>query len=129
MVQLFYIAFGGSIGASARYLSIKVIEKLIHSNFPLGVLLVNVLGSFMISYIFFLYEEYFLPNNIKSMISVGFLGAFTTFSTYSMETFVMFKNGSIKMGIANIILNNGLCLGVTLLGLYCALITNKLIHK
>lgn len=121
MQQVLFVGFGGAFGAVSRYLINMLIEKLITTQFPLGVLFVNVLGSFLISILFFIGEDSYVPEHLKTMLSVGFIGAFTTFSTYSLQSFELFRMGNIKLGILNLALNNGLCILFTLLGMMCAL--------
>ena len=92
--QILVIMFGGSLGAAARYmLAIKVTEKF-GTNYPYGTLTINVIGSFAMGLLaILLVERFALDPLIKLGIFVGFLGAFTTFSTFSIETFSLFEQG------------------------------------
>ena len=94
LAQISVIMLGGAFGAAARYLvTIKVTEKLGNS-FPFGTLSVNVIGSFVMGLLaIFLVERFELEPLLKLGIFVGFLGAFTTFSTFSMDALSLFEQG------------------------------------
>ncbi len=125
MKHLFAIALGGSIGAVFRYLVSKNIQTIYNQILPLGTLSVNVIGSFLIGFLFFLFDTVIVSRDIRSFITIGFLGAFTTFSTYSLETINLFKDGEIKLGISNLVLNNLLCFIMVFFGM----ITSRLVIK
>ena len=90
--QILIVMFGGAFGAAARFiLSTKVTEKY-GSAFPYGTLTVNVIGSFIMGLLaILLVERLALDPLLKLGVFVGFLGAFTTFSTFSMETLNLFE--------------------------------------
>ena len=94
LLQILVIMFGGALGAAARYiLAIKVSEKF-GTNYPFGTLSINVIGSFAMGLLaILLVERFALDPLIKLGIFVGFLGAFTTFSTFSIETLSLFEQG------------------------------------
>ena len=94
IAQVSVIIFGGGLGALARFLlSTKITEKL-GSDFPYGTLTVNVLGSFVMGFLaILLVERMELDPLLRLGIFVGFLGAFTTFSTFSMETMNLLVQG------------------------------------
>jgi CrcB protein len=86
MKQVIWIAFGGAIGAILRYLTAVGINLLMPLNFPLGTLVVNILGCFIIGIVFASLNQ--LPNfesTLKPFLVIGILGGFTTFSSYAME--------------------------------------------
>jgi CrcB protein len=93
MYQLVFIAIGGSVGAVARYLVSKGVYMLSLGIFPYGTLAVNTIGAFLIGFLFSLFNNVVIPVHYKSMITVGFLGAFTTFSTYSLESVHLVMGG------------------------------------
>jgi len=97
---------GGAFGAAARFLmSAKVNEKLGNA-FPFGTLSVNVLGSFLMGLLaIILVERLNLDPLLKLGILVGFLGAFTTFSTFSMDTLALFEQGHHWRAMTNMFIN------------------------
>ena len=101
--QLLVIMLGGGLGATARFLvSTKISEKLGNS-FPYGTLTVNMIGSFVMGLLaIILVERMQLDPLYRLGIFVGFLGAFTTFSTFSMETLNLFDQGMPMRALLNI---------------------------
>ncbi|WP_019530102.1 fluoride efflux transporter CrcB [Dasania marina] len=94
MKQLLFIALGGAGGAVCRYGLVNLVNQLHHSKFPLGTFSVNVIGSFVIGVMYVLIAERLsLSPDWRSIIIVGFLGAFTTFSTFSLEAITLLENG------------------------------------
>lgn len=95
------IGLGGALGAMARYaLSTFIYQKYLHT-FPWGIFIVNVLGCFLVGMAYVLGTDYFsISPNIRLFIMVGFLGAFTTFSTFSLETLHLLKDGHIKIALS-----------------------------
>ena len=117
MQQIIYIAIGGSVGAVSRYLISKGINILSAGIFPYGTLAVNIAGAFLIGFLFSFFNDIVIPVHYKSMITVGFLGAFTTFSTYSLESVNLFMSGEYKIAALNILLNNFLSLAAVMGGI------------
>ena len=100
--QLLVIMLGGAVGAAARFIvSTKITEKLGNS-FPYGTLTVNMVGSFVMGLLaIILVERMQLDPLYRLGIFVGFLGAFTTFSTFSMETLNLFNEGMPMRALLN----------------------------
>lgn len=100
--QMSVIMLGGAMGALTRFIvSEKITEKL-DSSFPYGTLTVNVLGSFVMGFLaIVLVERMGLDPLLRLGIFVGFLGAFTTFSTFSMETLNLFEQGMHFKAVVN----------------------------
>ena len=88
------IAFGGALGAVSRYWLTVSIERFNGTGFPLGTFMVNLLGSFLIGllYIFFA-EKLSVADQWRPVIITGFLGAMTTFSTFSLDALLLFQQG------------------------------------
>jgi len=110
---------GGALGALARYLlSTKVTEKFGNA-FPYGTLSVNVIGSFAMGLLaILLVERFALDPLVKLGVFVGFLGAFTTFSTFSMDTLNLFEQGNNVRAISNMLISVILSIFAVWLGVF-----------
>lgn len=117
MKEILFIALGGGIGAPLRFLISKNINILSGGSFPYGTLAVNVAGSFVIGFLFSLFSNVVIGGNYKALLTIGFLGAFTTFSTYSLETVNLFIDGEYRYAILSMVLNNVLALAGVFLGI------------
>ena len=118
MQQLLAIAGGGAVGAVLRFLASSHVYRILGRDFPYGTLVVNVLGSFLMGLLFILMvERAALSGEWRSIILVGFLGAFTTFSTFSIETVNLLEAGELSRAGLNVLLSVILCLSATWLGL------------
>ncbi len=96
MVTLFAIALGGALGSLARYGLTIYCEYLLGSEFPYGIFVANILGSLLMGVCFVvLVEKTILPEVWRSIAMVGFLGAFTTFSTFSLQTIGLLTEGRL----------------------------------
>ena len=101
MKYLLFIALGGASGAVARYLLAGWAHGLWEGRLPVGTLLVNVLGSFAIGIVYvLLVEKQMIHQDWRGVLMVGFLGAFTTFSTFSLETITLVKGDAKSVSIA-----------------------------
>lgn len=108
---LVFIAAGGAFGAVSRYATSLGVYSLLGRNFPYGTLFVNVAGSFLMGVLsIMLLERFNLGPEWRAAILVGFLGSFTTFSTFSIETLNLFELGDINRAVLNMILSLILCL-------------------
>ncbi len=118
MMQLISIAIGGALGALCRYGMSNGIHALLGRGFPYGTLSVNLLGSIIMgtTYIMML-ERMDISPEWRAGITIGLLGAFTTFSTFSIETLNLLEAGeSLKAGL-NILLSVSLCISGCWLGM------------
>lgn len=121
MKALLLVFLGGGLGSVCRFL----VGKLIHSNYPISTLLVNILGSLLIGFIVaYFYKNQAQHQNLVLFLATGFCGGFTTFSAFALENFNLLKNenytlffgytfGSIVLGILAVML--GIWLAKTLL--------------
>jgi CrcB protein len=109
-VKYIFIAFGGALGALCRYLSSNFINKILNIYFPAGTLTVNIAGSLLIGFLFSVFETRGVPAEFRLFLMTGFLGAYTTFSTYSLETVHYLLDGNIKLAVINIFVSNIACI-------------------
>jgi CrcB protein len=122
MLSIIYIGIGGFIGAVFRFLLSTTLQG--SSRFPLGTLGVNILGAFTLSFITYSGEKALaIPEPSRLFLTVGLLGAFTTMSTFSLESFKLLEQEQNIMFITNLTLNNLLCLA----GIYLGKIASALI--
>ncbi|MGE4294504.1 MAG: fluoride efflux transporter CrcB [Campylobacterales bacterium] len=121
MITLFWVAIGGALGAVARYGVAVGSVKLLGNQFPYGTLIVNTLGAFAALFILtLLSEKLLLVPALRLFAVVGFLGAFTTFSTYTYETILFIEAGEWGRALWNMLINNGLSLAAGVLGIAAA---------
>ena len=115
------VGLGGFLGANARYLMAHWIGERYGTSFPYGTLVINVSGSFIIGlFLVLITDRYMVHPNWRLFFSVGFLGAYTTFSTYSFESLVLILSGAWFLGLINLIGSVVLGLGATLCGMALA---------
>ncbi len=106
-----YIATGGAVGACMRYFFTTTVDSWFGKAWPFGTLTVNVLCSFSLALLYGFIERHELADSpYRAFIGVGLLGAFTTFSTFSIETLTLLENGLWLKAAANVFLNVGACL-------------------
>lgn len=106
-----FIAMGGATGACLRYFVTTTVDSLFGKHLPFGTLAVNVVGSFALAILYGFIERHDLSDSpYRALIGVGLLGAFTTFSTFSVETLTLLENELWLKAIANVFLNVGACL-------------------
>lgn len=121
------VVVGGGIGAALRYLLSGVIQKHTGSTFPYGTLIVNLIGAFIIGFTWELFQNIIIPNNAKLFLFMGFLGAFTTFSTFNLETMNMLRDKDVVLALLNILGSNILCLILVFLGFFSARFLLKIV--
>ena len=105
MIKYMYIGLGGAAGAVLRYLATGLAYRIFNEGFPWGTLIVNLIGSLIIGLLWGLFENITVSQNIKLLILVGLLGAFTTFSTFSLENFNLLREGQHLFFALNIIVS------------------------
>ena len=102
-MPLFLIGLGGFAGAISRYLVDGVVSDRTGGGFPWGTLVINTSGSFLLGLLFAMTaERAILPAEIRGPLMIGFLGAYTTFSTYKLESWWLIECGSWAPAIANL---------------------------
>ncbi len=108
---------GGGVGAVARYWLQGLVHSKINSVFPFGTFAVNVLGCLVIGSLMSALEDRFLVHpSLRVFLTIGILGGFTTFSSFSFETIQLFRDGELLYALANVLASLILCLGGTWLG-------------
>ncbi len=112
-VQILLVGLGGFLGAIARFGLSTLVHKHFHHLFPLGTLIVNILGCFAIGLLVGLIET---REHLKLFLLTGLLGAFTTFSTFGNETFSLLRDNRLLLAIANVALSVILGLSALWLG-------------
>ncbi|PLY00506.1 MAG: fluoride efflux transporter CrcB [Desulfuromonas sp.] len=116
-MQVIYIGVFGGLGCIARFLVSGWTYQLFGRGLPYGTLMVNVLGSFLLGLLMTLgVRSTLFPPAVRVGMTVGFMGGFTTFSTFSYETLRLIEDGSVLQAGVNIVLNLVVCLLAALLG-------------
>ena len=111
MLNLLIIGCGGFLGAISRFLVSELVYTFIGAGLPYGTLAVNLIGSFLLGIVAQVgLSGNLLPDSVNSFVGIGFLGAFTTFSTFSVQTLELLESGSLLKAFLNIFLNITLCL-------------------
>ncbi len=121
MLQYIWIGLGGFLGANARYLTQQWAAAQWGSDFPYGTMLANVSGSFLIAF-FLTLASGRLPvaPETRLFVAVGFLGGFTTFSSFGFETFKLLQQSGWQAATTNFVGNTALGLAGVVLGIYLA---------
>jgi len=101
------VGAGGFVGAIARYLAARWVGSAVETRFPLGTFLINVSGSFLLGLLGAIVVQKAIPNAdaLRLALGVGFLGAFTTFSTFEYETHALLEDGLWFTALANVVLS------------------------
>lgn len=112
MTKFIFLAAGGAIGTVLRYSLSGYTYKVSNGVFPWGTLAVNLAGSFVIGLLWGFLEIENLSSNVRNFLFIGILGGFTTFSTFALESLNLFRDGEVKLALANILASN--ILGIVL---------------
>lgn len=119
MQHILIVGLGGFIGANARYWLTHWITQQVGTGFPLATLLINISGSLLLG----LFMAWFsgragLPDELRLLFATGFCGAYTTFSTYAVDTVLLGQGGQGTKAVINLLITNGLCLVAAAAGLW-----------
>lgn len=123
MWQLALVAIGGALGACSRYGMGIVLRHWALDGWPLATLLANVMGSLGIGIATVLLDRGVIHADIRALVVVGFFGAFTTFSTFSMEMFHMLETGEILRALVYALVSLASCL----LGVFIGVVATRLV--
>ncbi len=117
MEKLLSVAIGGAAGALARYGTVVAYQRFAPSTFPLAILTVNVLGSLLFGLIWAYAEDRdWISENMRLLILTGFLGSFTTFSTFAFDEAMFIRSGSWAIFVANLLISNAAALAAVFIG-------------
>ncbi|AZQ84559.1 MAG: fluoride efflux transporter CrcB [Cognaticolwellia sp.] len=121
-----FVAIGGAAGASSRFYISQLILNWLGKGFPFATLAVNISGSLIMGALYGLIEQGVIEVGVyRTLIGIGFLGAFTTFSTFSLDTLLLIQQGDVIKATINILLNVSLCIFAAALGMFIVSIFNK----
>jgi len=121
MPVVLLIALFGALGCVSRYFLSGWVYKVLGRSFPYGTFAVNILGAFIIGLIMeFAMRSTLIPADLRTGLTIGFLGGLTTFSTFSYETFRLLEDGEFFIASTSVILSVLTCLLFTWLGIIAA---------
>ena len=107
MLRVLFIGLAGLVGTLCRYWLSGVLARRYGETFPAGTLAVNVAGCFLIGFLFYMFQErYVVGQTARSVVLVCFLGGFTTFSSYGLQTFTLLRDGEVAYAAANVVASN-----------------------
>lgn len=107
MGKLLLIGLAGLAGTLSRYWLSGVVARRYGETFPLGTLAVNLVGCFLAGLLFYLLQERYLVNQtVRTVVLIGFLGGFTTFSSFGLQTFTLLQDGEFGFAALNVVASN-----------------------
>lgn len=105
-MQVLYVALGGALGAVLRFSVSMGMVRYMGSGFPWGTLVVNVVGSFVAGFLWSILGSTVGQQRMNALFFIGLLGAFTTFSAYSVESLRLYQDGHAMLAAVNVLANN-----------------------
>lgn len=118
LTKILYLCAGGAAGTVSRYYLSGVAQRLAGGSFPLGTFAVNMLGCLLFGAVWGYFENRLLPGSeVRLLALTGFMGAFTTFSTYMFETAELVKVGQLVIALVNVVGQSALGLVLVLTGI------------
>jgi CrcB protein len=107
MWRILFIGLAGLLGTLGRYWLSGLAARRFGETFPVGTLLVNIVGCFLAGFLFQLMQERFLVNQtVRTVVLIGFLGGFTTFSSFGLQTFTLIRESEFGFAALNIVVSN-----------------------
>jgi len=107
MSKIILIGLAGFIATLSRYWMSDVVAKRYGETFPMGTLVVNLIGCFLVGLLFYLLQERYLVNQtVRTVVLIGFIGGFTTFSSFGLQTFTLLQDGEFGLAVLNLIASN-----------------------
>ncbi|WP_093120312.1 fluoride efflux transporter CrcB [Salinihabitans flavidus] len=119
VVNLISVAFGGTLGACLRYLAGIGIMRFFGPGFPVGMIVVNIVGSFLMG-VFVVVAAQRNLTHLSPLVMTGLLGGFTTFSAFSLETVTLFQRGQIGGAATYVVISVFGSLAAILIGMWAA---------
>lgn len=116
MQKLLAVASGGAIGSLARYSIALFVEKFLPANFPIATFSANIMGCMLIGFFWNYFDRLHISNEFRLFIFTGFLGGFTTFSTFARESVQFFKAGESLNALGYVLVSNIVGLAAVALG-------------
>ena len=126
--RILIITAGGGIGAVLRYVLSETVYRFTNPTFPWGTLTVNLLGCYIIGLAWQYSEMYLVSTSTRIFILTGILGAFTTFSTFSLETLTLLRDGEIKLAVLNQIVSVSFGLILVIAGTLTIRFMHRILH-
>ena len=121
MTQTLAIATGGALGALLRYWTSLAVHSRLGTGFPYGTLTVNVIGSLLMGFLYIWFvDRLAMGPAMRGFLFIGVLGAFTTFSTFSLETLNLIESGQLGKAIMNVVVSVIVCITAAGLGVLAA---------
>jgi CrcB protein len=106
MIRFVAVVIGGGLGSLLRYTAVGFVQSRFDAVFPYGTLCVNLVGCFVIGFLWTLFEQTTVRPETRVFFITGLLGGFTTFSSFGMETFNLFRDGEHLRAFANFAVSN-----------------------
>ncbi|MEI6056288.1 MAG: fluoride efflux transporter CrcB [Lentisphaerota bacterium] len=106
MLKYLCIFLGGGAGSVCRYLVSALMGHISHTSFPPGTLTVNLIGSFIIGALFELFNRFVVPTELRLLLTTGFLGGFTTFSSFALDNTVLYESSKYYSLLQDILVHN-----------------------
>ena len=117
MKETLWVGLGGLFGSIARYWMSRAALLYFGPTFPYGTLIINLSGSFLLGFLMGFFEVRPFPPQLRLSVAVGFIGAYTTFSTWTFESLALFREGDSALGLLNLLGSLVLGMAFVLLGL------------
>lgn len=125
MLKIIFLLTGGALGSLSRYLVSGLTHRYISGIFPWGTLMANATGALIIGIFWGIFDQRDIGPNTRMFVFVGFLGGYTTFSTFALETMNLVRDGEMKIAIFNVLANNMLALVLVFVGYF---LSKALLH-
>jgi fluoride exporter len=119
-MKIILLLTGGAVGTLARYALAGFTHRVYAGTFPMGTLVVNLLGSLVIGFLWGISKSRNISPNSRSFVFIGLLGGFTTFSTYALETMNLLRENEVRQALTNILATNLLGLVLVFAGFLMA---------